>query len=172
MVENLRTTKYSDGTIIPNVTDDTEWSNLSTGAWCHYDNDSSQYEPMYGKLYNWYAVSDSRNVCPTGWHVPTDAEWDLLTDYLAANGHSGTEGTALKSTSGWNSGGNGTDDYGWLGLPGGFRNNAGGFDRIGSYGFWWGANFGWTRNLDSFNDSVSRFGSAKTYGFSVRCLRD
>ena len=113
MTENLRTTKYSDGTSIPNVTDDAEWGNLSTGAWSHYDNDS-QYEATYGKLYNWYAASNSRNVCPTGWHVPTDSEWTVLEDYLGANEHNGVEGKALKATSGWEDDGNGTDDYGWL----------------------------------------------------------
>ena len=111
MTENLRTSKYSDGTSIPNVTSNSDWESLSTGAWSHYDNDSSQYEATYGKLYNWYAVETGK-LCPTGWHVPTDAEWTVLTDYLTANGHNGTEGTALKATSGWNSGGNGTDDYG------------------------------------------------------------
>jgi hypothetical protein len=73
MAENLRTTTYANGDPIPNVTDNTQWQNLTTGAWAHYNNDS-QYENPYGKLYNWYAVDDSRNVCPTGWHVPSDAE--------------------------------------------------------------------------------------------------
>ena len=126
MTENLRTSKYNDGTPIPNVTSNSDWSSLSTGAWCHYDNDN-QHEATYGKLYNWYAVETGK-LCPTGWHVPTDAEWTILTDYLTANGHSGTEGTALKATSGWNSGGNGTDDYGWLGLPGGTRSSIGFFN--------------------------------------------
>ena len=95
MTENLRTTKYSDGTAIPNVTGDTEWGNLITGAWSHYDNDN-QNDSTYGKLYNWHAASDLRNVCPTSWYVPIDAEWTVLTDYLAADGQSGKEGTALK----------------------------------------------------------------------------
>ena len=141
MVENLRTSKYSDGTSIPNVTGGWgEWDDLETGAWCHYDNDSSQYEATYGKLYNWYAVETGK-LCPTGWHVPTDAEWTVLEEYLTANGHSGTEGTALKATSGWNdyygASGNGTDDYGWLGLPGGYRDGSGTFVWIGYYGLWW-----------------------------------
>ena len=73
MAENLRTTTYANGDPIPNVTDPNQWGALTTGAWAHYNNDS-QYENPYGKLYNWYAVDDSRNVCPTGWHVPSDAE--------------------------------------------------------------------------------------------------
>jgi len=180
MSENLRTTKYSDGTTIPNVTDDTEWGDLSTAAWCHYDNDSSQYEAMYGKLYNWYAVETGK-LCPTGWHVPTDSEWTVLTDYLAANGYSGSEGTALKSTSGWNDwndqSGNGTDDYGWLGLSGGVRGSNGNFDVIGSIGKWWSssqynAGYSWSRSLSYTNGNVNRYASIKESGFSVRCLRD
>jgi len=178
MTENLRTTKYSDGTAIPNVTDNSQWENLSTGAWCNYNNSSSN-DATYGKLYNWYAASNSRNVCPTGWHVPTDSEWTVLTDYLTANGHSGAEGTALKATSGWSSGVNGTDDYGWLGLPGGGRATYGYFDLVGNYGTgtWWsssqyGTNDAWSRDLSYYDDGVDRNLSLKDYGFSVRCLRD
>ena len=176
MTENLRASKYSDGTSIPNVTDNTEWSNLSTAAWCHYDNDSSQYEATYGKLYNWYAVETSK-LCPTGWHVPTDAEWTILTDYLTANGHNETEGKALKATSGWNSGGNGTNNYGFLGLPGGNRYTFGDFSAIGSNGRWWSSSQlstynAWSRCLDSSNDNVNRDYNDKKNGFSVRCLRD
>ena len=109
--------------------------NLSTGAWCNYNN-SSTNDVTYGKLYNWYVVNTSK-LCPTGWHVPTDADWTVLTDYLVGDGHSGAEGKALKATSGWNSGGNGTDDYGFLGLPGGNRNDYGYFNAIGSFGYWW-----------------------------------
>ena len=165
MTENLRTSKYSDGTSIPNVTGNTDWSNLSTGAWSHYDNDSSQYESMYGKLYNWYAVNTSK-LCPTGWHVPTDAEWTVLTDYLTANGHSGAEGTALKATSGWNSG-IGTDDYGFLGLPGGHRYSNGNFNNIGSYGDWWSSSQkytynAWGRRMTSNNYYVYRSSNYKS----------
>ena len=180
LVENLRTTKYSDGTAIPNVTGNTEWANDTLGAWCHYDNDSSQYEATYGKLYNWYAASDSRNVCPTGWHVPTDSEWTVLTDYLAANGHNGAEGTALKATSGWNDyfgqSGNGTDDYGFSGLPGGDRYSNGDFASIGSGGYWWSSSrastyYAWFRSL-SVSYSFVTVGYDKKDGYSVRCLRD
>ena len=175
MSENLRTTKYSDGTAIPNVTSNSDWESLSTGAWCNYDN-SSQYEAMYGKLYNWYAVETGK-LCPTGWHVPTDAEWTVLTDYLTANGHSGAEGTTLKSTSGWNYDGNGTDDYGFLGLPGGGRYDDGYFYDVGNYGSWWSSSQystgnAWSRNLGDDYDYVSRGPNYKFYGFSVRCLRD
>jgi hypothetical protein len=82
MAENLRTTSYANGDPIPNVTDGPQWSNLfGTGAWAHYNNDS-QYENPYGKLYNWYTIADIRNICPTGWHVPSDAEWTILREMV------------------------------------------------------------------------------------------
>ena len=117
--ENLRTTVYADGSAIPEETDNTAWAGLSTGARCDYDNDASNVA-TYGRLYNWYAATDAAELCPTGWHVPTDDEWTALETYLGANGHSGTEGAALKSTSGW-AGANGTDDFGFSALPGGSR---------------------------------------------------
>jgi uncharacterized protein (TIGR02145 family) len=176
MTENLRTSKYSDGTSIPNVIGKTDWSSLSTGAWSHYDNDSSQYESMYGKLYNWYAVETGK-LCPTGWHVPSDAEWTVLTNYLSADGHSYAEGNALKATSDWNSSGNGTDDYGWLGLPGGGRNGFGSFGDVGIASSWWSSSQidtsnAWSRYLYYSPDYVFRGNFDKDYGYYVRCLRD
>ena len=85
MAENLMVEHYANGDWIPNVTNDAQWGNLSTGAWCYYNNDP-QFECPYGKLYNWYTVADPRNVCPTGWHVPTDAEYTILTNYLGGAG--------------------------------------------------------------------------------------
>ena len=178
MVENLRTSKYSDGTPIPN---DTVIDTLSySGAWFHYDHDS-QYESTYGKLYNWYAVETGK-LAPKGWHVPTDTEWKELTDYLTANGHTGTEGTALKSKSGWNdkldvTSGNGTDNYGWNGVPGGNSSNNGNFYVIGSYGIWWSSSQfdsdgSWAISLSNYDGYVPRNSASKENGFSVRCLRD
>ncbi|NDF60572.1 MAG: hypothetical protein EB100_05775, partial [Crocinitomicaceae bacterium] len=92
MAENLKVTKYNDGTSIPNISNNTQWSNLTTGAWSYYNNDVAN-NAKYGKLYNWYAVSPTtngnKNVCPTGWHVPTDAEWTVLTDYLGGENVAG-----------------------------------------------------------------------------------
>ena len=181
---SLSEIEYSDGTTIPNHTDSAQWYDLETGVWCYYDNDN-QYEATYGKLYNWYAVETGK-LCPIGWHVPTDAEWTILTDYLAANGHDGTEGTALKSTEGWRDynteSGNGTDDYEWLGLPGGMRLNGGDFGEIGGSGFWWSslefkyptgvAWSAWNRSLDYYHDGLFRSNYDKKNGFSVRCLKD
>ena len=176
MSENLRTTKYSDGTVIPNVTDGGEWSDLETAAWCHYENDSSQYEATYGKLYNCFAVETGK-LCPTGWHVPTDEEWNVLRRYVGANGHYEKEGTALRATSGWDDNGNGTDDYGWNGLPGGWQIFNGYFGYVGSTGYWWSSSesstsHAWGRYLLGFSANVYRSDYPKTYGFSVRCLRD
>ena len=188
MVENLRTTKYSDGTAIPNVTENTEWENLTTGAWSHYDNDN-QYEATYGKLYNWYSVNTGK-LAPEGWHVPTDAEWTVLTDYLAADGHEETEGIALKSRSSWrgdpwdasqddvSGSGNGSDYYGWNGLPGGHRQDNG----YSSFsweegGYWWSSSQditanAWSRYLSNSSGYVYSYSYNKRNGFSVRCLRD
>jgi uncharacterized protein (TIGR02145 family) len=110
MAENLKAHTYNNGNAIPNVSNSDKWEALSTGAWCHYDNNSN-YDASYGKLYNWYAVNTAK-LCPTGWHVPTDNEWNILTDYLSNNGHKVKEGIALKATSSWRDNGNGTDNFG------------------------------------------------------------
>ena len=123
---------------------------------------------------------ETGKLAPKGWHVPTDAEWTELTDYLAANGHTGTEGTALKSKSGWNDhwdGTNGTDDYGWEGIPGGFRTSNGDFNLIGYHGYWWSSSQfstydAWLRFLSFNYDNVYRVSISKKNGLSVRCLRD
>jgi uncharacterized protein (TIGR02145 family) len=174
MAENLRTTTYANGDPIPNVT--TQWQGLTTGAWAHCNNDS-QYENPYGKLYNWYTVADPRNVCPTGWHVPTDAEYTLLTDYL---GGEPVAGGKMKSTGTqyWSSPNtDATNESGFSGLPGGNRDFNGSFDGIGLYGGWWssteiGTYTAWPRYLLYFNGLVDKDLINKEHGFSVRCLRD
>jgi uncharacterized protein (TIGR02145 family) len=180
MVENLRTSKYSNGDTIPNVTDNSEWQNLNNGAYCWYDNDNSN-EDTYGKIYNWFAVADSRNLCPVGWHVPSDGDWTVLTDYLTANGHIGSEGTALKAIEGWNDDGNGTDDFKFRALPSPGRFNSGYFCSYcpNQYGDWWSSTESnksneraWCRELATIYDSVNRFDGAKYYGMYVRCLED
>jgi len=176
MAENLKTTTYSNGTPINLVENDTDWENLTTGAYCWYDNDQAQYAETYGALYNWYAVNTG-NLCPDGWHVPTDEEWTALENYIASDGHSGTEGEALKAIYGWDDNGNGTDDYGFTGLPGGFRYGNGTFYPIDKDGYWWSSTeydafSAWTRYLDYDSGCVTRHNYDKTYGLSVRCLRD
>lgn len=177
MAENLKTTRNEDGTDIPNVTDNTTWTELTTGAWAHYENTSS-YENPYGKLYNWYAVADPRNVCPAGWHVPTDAEWTVLTDYL---GGENVAGGKMKSTGTqyWDSPNIGaTNESGFSGLPGGYRNHiVGFFFNLGNLGGWWsasesGAEDAWYRHLFNGNADINWNFFNKRNGYSVRCLRD
>jgi uncharacterized protein (TIGR02145 family) len=176
MAENLKTTIYRNGDAIANVTDNSQWANLTTGAWCYYNN-NSQYNCPYGKMYNWYAVADSRNVCPTGWHVPTDAEWTTLTSFL---GGEAVAGGKLKSTGlqYWVSPNqDATNESGFSGLPGGNRYNVGTFFPIGNNGYWWSSTEvstgnAWCRYVDSNYNSVTRANINKRPGFSVRCLRD
>jgi uncharacterized protein (TIGR02145 family) len=173
MAENLKTTKYQNGDLIPNVTDNTTWSNLTTGAYCDYNNSQSN-SSTYGRLYNWYAINDSQNVCPVGWHVPTDTEWTVLTDFL---GGANVAGGILKNTTGWYSGGNGTNTSGFSALPGGERGGTGSFYNIESFGNWWSTTtsttgFAWNRALGYSIVNVPRDAPGKGNGMSVRCLKD
>jgi uncharacterized protein (TIGR02145 family) len=189
--KNLEVTTYSDGTVIPQVTDPTAWANLTTGAWCYYNNDSAT-GTTYGKLYNWYAVvgiwneasktdvTQRKKLAPTGYHIPSDAEWTTLTTYL---GGEGVAGGKMKSTgtSLWNTPNTGaTNSSGFTGLPGGYRDSNGPFNAIGYNGYWWSSSeantpyttFAWTRYLYYGNGFAFRASFTKNFGFSVRCLRD
>ena len=180
--KNLDVAKYRNGEPIPQVTDATAWQNLTTGAWCWYNNDSATYAATYGRLYNGYAVNDPRGLAPQGWHVPTDAEWNRLTKFIDPSADttqccSNVAGTAMKSTTGWNNSGNGTNSSGFAGLPGGYRNSNGSFFIVGNYGQWWSASEydttnAWYRVLYWHNSNVGRYGTSKTDGFSVRVVRD
>lgn len=170
--ENLKTTKYNDGTPIPNVTNNTDWGNLRSGAYAWYNNNEANYKNTYGALYNWHAVNTG-DLCPMGWHVPTDAEWTALTDYV---GGESVAATKLKATSGWFSGSNGTDEYGFSALPGGYRINFdSGFYDLRYFGAWWtstGTTNSWTRYIYYDYRNVSRNSYAKEYGLSVRCVKN
>jgi len=175
MAENLKTTRFADGSVIPNVTDNTAWTQLSTPAWCNYNN-SLANDLVYGKLYNWYTVSDPRNVCPAGWHAPTDAEWTTLTNFL---GGVSVAGGKMKTTTGWlppNTGA--TNESNFSGLPGGSRYYVDGtFYSVGYGGYWWSsseydANGAWGRDLSYNSGDAGRGSSTKRDGLSVRCLRD
>ena len=174
MAENLRTTTYANGDPIPNITDNAQWSALTTGAWSYYDN-NSQFQNPYGKLYNWYAVNDSRNVCPAGWHVPTNQEWTVLSNYL---GGSLVAGGKLKSvgTLFWSSPNqDATNEIGFSGLPGGGK--IGVSINMGSNGYYWtsteiGSTTANSKYLSSANGELSGYGDDKWIGFSVRCLKD
>ena len=187
--KNLAVTAYSDGTVIPQVTDPTAWANLTTGAWCYYNN-SSGSGATYGKLYNWYAAAGIYNaaslanptlrkkLAPTGYHVPTDAEWITLTTCLGGENVAGGKmkeiGTAHWETPNQDA----TNSSGFLGLPGGARNNTDGtFGSLGYVGLCWSSTqddttYAWSRNLNYNYGSAYRENYNKIAGFSVRCLRD
>ncbi len=180
MAENLKSSKYSDGTPIPNVTDASEWSNLTTGAWSYYNNDAA-YNAKFGKLYNWYAVSPTtngnKNVCPTGWHVPTDAEWTVLTDYLGGEAVAGGKMKEIGTTNWSGQHPYATNESGFTGLPGGYRSGSGNYYEIGNLGNWWSSSEtnssnAWLRYLLSNNGSAYSYSGVKENGLSVRCLRD
>jgi uncharacterized protein (TIGR02145 family) len=171
MAANLNTTRYRDGTIIPNVTNATTWSGLTTGAWSNYDNNAAN-DAIYGKLYNWYAVANTASLCPTGWRVPSDGDRTVLSNFLVTD-----VGFKLKSTSGWDNNGNGSNASGFNGLPGGFRNLDGSYYTIGRVGFFWSSSEFNTDDAlyhalyDDFR-GLAWSNSGKRDGFSVRCLRD
>ena len=175
MAENLKTTRYRNGDPIPNVTDNTAWSALTTGAYCWYNNDAATYQAAYGALYNWYSVSDSRNVCPTGWHVPTDAEWTNLTTYL---GGDNAAGGPLKETcfTHWTSPNTGaTNSAGFTALPGGVRDANGILEYVGGYGYWWSSTafeaiYAWSRYLNYTGANISHTFDDRRNGLSVRCV--
>ena len=176
LVENLKVTHFSNGDPIPNVSDFSPWGDLITGAYCDYNNNQSNVI-VYGRLYNWFAVNDSRNIAPTGWHVHSDAEWTVLATYL---GGESIAGGKLKEagTTHWlepNSGA--TNETGFTGLPGGHRIYDGTFDYVNSGGGWWSStaendNDAWIRYLDYGAVDFWKYLEDKRYGRSVRCLMD
>jgi uncharacterized protein (TIGR02145 family) len=171
MAENLRTSNYRDGTPIPHVTQNSQWGNLTTGAWVHYENQAVN-DTRYGKLYNWYVVADLRNACPVGWHVPSDAEWTNLSSYVGRD-----PGYKIKSTTDWSSIAKGSNSSGFSGLPGGYRDPAGTYYDIGKFASFWSSTESntfdsWSRNLNTASRSLFRVSNYKSNGFSVRCIQD
>ncbi|MDD4848505.1 MAG: FISUMP domain-containing protein [Bacteroidales bacterium] len=171
MAENLKTTKYNDGSVIPYVPNGEEWVIINSPAYCWHSNDISNKD-MYGALYNWYAVN-TRKLCPTGWHVPSDNELTTLRNFVGS-----PEGTKLKSTSGWLDGGNGIDLLGFTALPAGFRywNNED-YYAIGYKIYLWSAsesdnNNAWEQGIYHDSNYLHRNARNKHYGFSVRCVKD
>jgi uncharacterized protein (TIGR02145 family) len=181
MAESLNTSIYRNGDEIPTNLDDATWLNTASGAWAYYNSNESYVCP-YGKLYNWYACVDARQLCPVGWHVPTDAEWSVLTSYLGgedvAGGKMKITGTMEAATGLWQSPNTGaTNSSGFSGASGGYRGSSGGYDGIGGNGFWWSSSEGgtsnaWNRDLNFNFGNVFRTDVNKQNGFSVRCLRD
>jgi uncharacterized protein (TIGR02145 family) len=193
---NLNVTKYRNGDSIPNMEDNTQWSDTyitNIGGSCTYNNTVSSGS-LWGRLYNWYAISDPRGLCPAGWHVPSDGEWTILVDHL---GGSGIAGGPLKSTQsqpvprGWGLSTGATNTSGFSGLPGGWRSFDGGWSSesgnmwtsVGYVsatrltGYWWSSTDGgsvdaWSRDLYFDSTSVGRQVKDQSHGFSVRCIRD
>ena len=181
--ENLRSENYKNGDAIEATLSNGDWASISFGAVAVYQETTSSLE-AYGRLYNWYAVGDSRGLCPTGWHVPADGEWMAMEMSLGMSeseandtGWRGTnQGSQLKLDFGWNIGGNGTDSSGFSGLPGGYRESNGNFSGAGYDGNWWssssdGAN-AWHRFLFYDAEDVNRNVHDYRRGVSVRCIQD
>jgi uncharacterized protein (TIGR02145 family) len=174
MAENLNVNHYANGDPIPNVTDNAQWAGLTTGAWCYYNNDPA-YECPYGALYNWFVTIDARNVCPTGWHVPTDSEWTILTNYL---GGEAVAGGKMKSfgTTYWDSPNNwATNETGFSGLPSGSR--LFGFENLSVFFSLWSstesnASKAWHRRVTSDSGDIASGNPNKESGLAIRCLRD
>jgi len=175
MAENLRTTKFRDGSAIPNVTDGTAWGALITAAYCNYENTNNDVEiATYGRLYNWYAVADSRNIAPAGWHVPSDAEWTTLTTYLGGRSVAGGKMKETGTTH-WESPNTGaTNESGFTALPAGDRSDY--FEELGYFANWWSfeasVSDGYGRYLVHDYAACDWGDYNKEFGLSVRLLKD
>jgi uncharacterized protein (TIGR02145 family) len=172
LVENLRTTKFMDGTDIPLITDNASWSNSVTPAYCWYDNHKTTYGSTYGALYNWYVVS-SGNVCPTGWHVPTISDWNTLIgflggDYQLAGGklkESGTTHWSFPNTGA-------TNEVGFTALPAGYRLDNGLYMEVYEIGVFWCSQT--VPLIVRYDDAHLEIGHNPfySYGFSIRCIKN
>ena len=181
MKENLKVTHYRNGDVIPNISDSLQWSKLTMGAYCNYNNDPNNVD-TYGRLYNWYAVNDNRNIAPEGWHVANDADLHFLINSLGGRSIAGnkmkTQGTTTKGNGLWF----GYNDYatnesGFSALPGGGRGHHSGFARLGKMGIFWSASEFERRFASSYvtlsaDSSLIRDRLEKNFGCSVRCVKD
>jgi uncharacterized protein (TIGR02145 family) len=179
MSENLKTSRYRNGGSIPYVVGNTDWASLTTGAWSYYDH-NVENNLVYGKLYNWFTVKGD-TLCPTGWHLPSDDDWNILTSNLGGSGLAGGKMKSIGSTY-WNDPNTGaTNESGFSALPGGVRNNGGGFENIRNNAFFWSAQYGGiyasSRRVSISNSSIERESyyladSRLMSGASIRCLKD
>jgi len=156
---------------------------LSSAVYCAYDNDQGNAD-TYGYLYSWYAVNDSRNIAPEGWHVPTEGDWNELEQYLGMNTSAANmtgwrgidEGNKMKSTTGWGADDNGTNESGFALVPGGMRGNDSIFSGMGGGGYYWSSSrsssYAWSRYLASENSRVFRYSYLKGCAFTVRLIKD
>jgi len=175
LAENLKTTKFNDSTQITNITDSAKWAALTTPAYCWYENDEATYKNTYGALYNWHAVNTNK-LCPTGWHVPIDAEWTTLINYLGGDSVAGGKLKETRTTH-WESPNTGaTNEKGFTALPGGYHYD-GAFLSIGYIGSWWSATklneiYAWYRKMYYNSSIVKSYNYKMREGFSVRCIKD
>jgi uncharacterized protein (TIGR02145 family) len=177
MGENLKTSKFRDGSAISEVTDGEQWKNQLTPAFCWYDNDNSN-EGTYGKLYNWFAIQDSMGICPDGWHVPSDAEFVVLTKYLGSEYDVASGRLKEEGTTHWDAPNEmASNSSGFTGLPGGMRFQEGQFNHMGKNGLFWSS----SRDSESlaffltltYNTPTSyQTDTYKRSGFSCRCVKD
>jgi uncharacterized protein (TIGR02145 family) len=177
MIENLKTTRYQNGDLIPNIIDTSQWSYIPLGALCNYNNDPKNVS-TYGHLYNWFAVTDSRNIAPKGWHVPAYKEIETLVAFLGGDTivsgkmkESGTTHWLAPNT-------DATNESGLTVLPGGYRFNRGGtFHTIGCNSYWWTTTqsiefYSWSKRIYWYFAHADYNHDLKTFGFSIRCVKD
>ena len=172
--KNLDVAVFSNGDSIPEAQTTDEWveaSRQGSPAWCYLNNNEAN-GVQFGKLYNWYAVTDLRGLCPTGWRIPEDGDWSSLTDVLGGNLDAGRK---MKTSSGWVQAGGGSNESGFNGMPGGYRNFDGKFLPV-DFGSWWsstgvGHDHAWVRTLVPGKNGVFRYYGNRNSGFSVRCLK-
>jgi uncharacterized protein (TIGR02145 family) len=178
--ENLNVSNFRNGDAIPEAKNNEDWINAYENGkpvWCYYNYDP-QNGKKYGKLYNWFVVKDSRGLAPAGWHIPTDAEWIQLMTFLGGDNFN-LANKKMKTTTGWDNKyvGNGTNESGFSGLPGGTVNYEGNFYGIGRYGLWWSSTEestinSWVKFLrPPISDTHRRYDRIEN-GFSVRCVKD
>jgi uncharacterized protein (TIGR02145 family) len=176
MDRNLKTTKFNDGKTIPLVSEAGEWNELTTPGYCWYGNDPIVYKENFGALYNWFTVNTGK-LCPIGWHVPTDTEWSVLTEFLGGKVIAGGKLKDADTVYWLNPNTGATNETGFTALPGGYRFGYDYFYLMGSNGFWWVSteytkSSAWSRSMGYNYSNINRYFLNKQNGFSVRCLHD
>jgi uncharacterized protein (TIGR02145 family) len=175
--QNLRTTHFDDGTYIPFVTDSMEWTHIESMARCYYHNDSTAYDTLYGALYNGYIMNYDKNICPVGWHISTNEEWQKVEIFLGGTDNAGGK-MKEAGTDHWTAPNTGaTNSSGFTGLPGGMRDLLSVYVAMGENGLWWttsayDASTFWSTYLWYMYSGVDHNPTPKNYGLSIRCVRN
>ena len=173
MAENLNVTHYKNGDPIANVLDSTEWFNLDTGAFCNYNNDEAN-APIYGRLYNWQAVDNSKGIAPEGWHVPAKYEWETLINYLGGSNGSAPK-IRIEGDDYWWAHGIGNNESGFSAIGAGARVDS--FKELKGYALWWTSSEntllgGEYVYIDALNQNIIIINASKQCGMSIRCIKD